>query len=328
MTLVPPGTHIPFVRPTGVAGLVRAAVVDNVAGVRDAILDVVGNTRDVWQLDDGSWPTITRRSWLSYHWHAAYDPTALPNTSHGARPGDPVHGLVDTYLPGDTNTPTARPASIVEDFTDSTDGAPWPAVRWAAGLTPTGGGATVSGRAGLIKSGSAGGYAGDDAATVRALNTYSSVEVEFDFTLDAHTDAHFRVNARCDTSSLDMANGVAVAFWHDRVTAGVAADWTYTAAAEASKTHGASVTYRARVVLATQAGGGSLLRVRTWPAGQSEPATWDIDTTLATVPASGYLGFVSTGVSAAAANTTRFDSIRVYTAPPTATPAWWGSWAG
>lgn len=327
MTVIPPGQEIQFVQPSGIAGLVRAAVIGNVAGVRDAILDVVGNARDVYQLEDGTWPTIQRREWLSYHWHARTNPAVLPTADNGARVGDPVHGLAEGFIPGDASLPVARQATVVEDFADAADGPGWPTARWVDGLVPAGGGPSVSGRTGILASGVAGGYSGDDAAAVRLAAQYADVEIEFDFTLDTHTDSHFRINLRCDNASMDMGNGATLAIWQDRITAGTAAEWVYASKAIMSKTHTGGATYRARIILARQSTGDALLRARTWPSGQAEPAGWDVDTALSGLPTSGYVGFVSTGISAAASNKNRFDNIRLYTIPPTDTPAWWGSWS-
>src|SRR5690606_5053918 len=85
-------------RPEGVAQRVRDAITDNTLGVRDAILDVVGNTRTVTQHADGTWPKVTRRPWLQYRWLALHQPLAFPTAADGAVDGDEVAGFASTFV--------------------------------------------------------------------------------------------------------------------------------------------------------------------------------------------------------------------------------------
>ena len=61
MTEIPAGTKVRFVRPDGVAALVKDAISRNLAGVRDLIVQSGGNVVEVSQNPDGSWPLLATR---------------------------------------------------------------------------------------------------------------------------------------------------------------------------------------------------------------------------------------------------------------------------
>ena len=343
MTEIPAGTKVRFVRPDGVAALVKDAISRNLAGVRDLIQQVGGNVVEVGQNSDGTWPTVTRRPGVRYRWVARYNLSKLPDSTVGAQDGDEITGYASMWIGatvtppptdsgGGTTTPppppppTDRVAVITETFTGVTDGAPWPSTRWTPGSKPAGGGATVTGGVGRLVTGTAGSWASTDAVSVRAANVVRDVEIMFDFTI-VTADTKASVHLRSDSGVLDSVAGVCLDLTPTNVVLTHVTSGAWTTDVTKAKDHTRGATYRARVIVATQTGGATLIRARTWPTAATEPTTWDIDT--ATVPAPttpGYYGFSVPGIGAGAGTVT-FDNITVYDRPPTSGSGW-GTWSG
>ena len=331
MTEIAPGTKVRFVRPDGVAALVRDAITRNLAGVRDLITQTGGNVVEVPQNPDGSWPLLaTRQPGIRYRWVARYNLSKLPDSTVGAQNGDEISGYasmwIDTTTPPPPPPPTDRVAVITETFTGVTDGAPWPSTRWTPGSKPAGGGATVTGGVGRLVTGTAGSWASTDAVSVRAANVVRDVELAFDFTI-VTADTRASVHFRSDSGVLDSVAGVCLDLTPTNVFLNHVTSGVWTTDVTKAKDHTRGATYRARVIVATQTGGATLIRARTWPIAATEPTTWDIDT--ATVPAPttpGYYGFSVPGIGAGAGTVT-FDNITVYDRPPTSGSGW-GTWSG
>lgn len=336
MTVVPNGTRVPFVRPEGVAQRVRDAITDNTLGVRDAILDVVGNTRTITQNEDGTWPKVTtRRAWLQYRWLALHQPLAFPTAADGAVDGDEVAGFASTFVGAAAapSTPQTRTASFTETFAGLMNGDPWPTNRWILGqVGAPGGAATVDGEQGRLVSGRTGGYNGtaDMTGVASKMPAARDVELEFTFTLGATTESEIRVNLRTAETDMNMATGIAIGFNRAGVKASVAHEWTYKTIGTATKAHTPNTPYRARVIVATQANGSTLIRARSWLPSTAEPAGWDVSTTTVEPGSSqpGQWGFLTPGIGDPASNVVRVDNITAYTSPDAATTAWWGTWVG
>ena len=331
MTEIPAGTKVRFVRPDGVAALVKDAISRNLAGVRDLIVQSGGNVVEVSQNPDGSWPLLaTRQPGIRYRWVARYQPASLPDASVGAVDGDEVTGHASMWV-GDTTTPppttpAERSPMLAETFTGVADGSPWPAARWTIGAHPAGGGADVYGATGRITTGAAGSWAPADVASVRAVPLLRDLEAVFDFILTTD-ETRLSVHARSDSGVLDTVNGISVDITPSSVVLAHAAAGAWSTDVTAPKTHARGTTYRARVIVATQTGGATLIRARTWPIAATEPATWDIDTS--TVPAPntpGYMGFTVPGVGSGRGVVT-LDNVTVYDRPPTSGSGW-GTWNG
>ena len=343
MTEVAPGTKVRFVRPDGVAALVRDAIARNLAGVRDLITQTGGNVVEVPQNPDGSWPLLaTRRPGIRYKWVARYQPTRLPDASVGAVDGDEVTGHASMWVgvavapsaPGDTTTPTTPPPTtpvervpmIAETFTGVTDGSVWPAARWTIGARPAGGGADVYGGAGRITTGTVGSWAPADMASVRAVTLLRDVEAVFDFILTTD-ETRMSFHARSDSGILDTVNGVSLDVTPSSVVLAHATGGAWSTDVTTPKTHARGTTYRARVIVATQTGGATLIRARTWPTAAAEPTTWDIDTTTVPAPKTpGYTGFTVPGIGAGRGVVT-LDNVTFYDRPP-ADGSGWGTWVG
>lgn len=313
----------------GLADRVRAAVQTNAAGILDTLAGLLGNARNIDQLPDGSWPTVTRNPRLAYRWCAKHDPARLPTTEDGALPGDEFVGATDAFLPGETvTTPETRTAALRETFAGVLDGATWPNTRWVTAHNPTGGAVTVTDEVGVLTTGKTGNYDSADTANVRTVTAWRDFEVEFTFTLPNLPDAEVRWVARADKDTLDPANGVVIAFTPTTVKAAHVLDWAYRVDASTTTTHSPGVRYRARIIIATQTSGDTLLRARSWATDGTEPSQWTIDTTLDTIPtAAGFTGMSVPGVGDAVASTVHVDDVTVYTRPAASNPEWWGTWA-
>ena len=334
MTVVPNGTRVPFVRPEGVAQRVRDAITDNTLGVRDAILDVVGNTRTITQHEDGTGPKVTnRRAWLEYRWLARYQPLVIPTAADGAVDGDEVAGFASTFVGATIVLQPPRAAVFTETFTGAVTGDPWPTARWILGRVGSpGGAAVVDGGQGRLVSGRTGGYNGTADMTGVAAKTAAlrDVELEFTFTLGSTTESEVRVNLRTAEVDMNMATGIAIGFNRAGVDVSVANAWTYKKVGAAAKAHTPSTPYRARVVAATQADGSTLIRAKSWPATAAEPAVWDVSTTTVE-PGSAQLGmwgFLTPGIGDPASNVVMIDNVAAYDRPAADDPGRWGTWAG
>lgn len=328
MSEVAPGTKVRFVRPDGVAALVKDAITRNLAGVRDLITQTGGNVVEVPQNPDGSWPLLTtRRPGIRYRWVARYQPTRLPDASVGAVDGDEVTGHASMWVGGTTTPPTTpveRVPLIAETFTGVADGSVWPASRWTIGARPAGGGADVYGAAGRITTGAVGSWAPADVASVRAVPLLRDVEAVFDFVITTD-ETRLAFHTRSDSDVLDTVKGVSVDITPSSVVLAHATEGAWVADVTTPKTHARGTTYRARVIVATQTGGATLIRARTWPTAAAEPTTWDINTT--TVPAPntpGYTGFAVPGISAGRGVVT-IDNVTLYDRAPV-DGSGWGTW--
>lgn len=207
-------------------------------------------------------------------------------------------------LPGDTWEPAtaADPApQTVQTFTLS-DGAAWPS-PWVAAQTPAGGGATVVGQAGQLKTGAAGNYADTDTVSVR-YGTAANVDVTFTARL-VTAEPYPKVVLRSDQDSLDPGNGVIVGWSKTGMSVTTVTNWTYSTVATASKAHTVGVDYRVRVSAA-----GGTVRARTWQTGTAEPGTWDVTATV-TNTAAGFAGLSVSGGTTATAQTVLFDDITI-----------------
>lgn len=337
---------MPFVQPDGVARLVKDAISRNLLGLRDLIASYGGNVVEVPQNPDGSWPTLSaRRPGVRYRWVARYNPARIPDATVGAVDGDEVGGFSSLWIgaavtvppvtdPTPTDpTPTTPPpppertAAVAETFTGVTDGSAWPVARWTAGAKPSGGGAVVSGAAGRLTTGTVGSWAPADLVSVRAVQSMRDVEVVADVVL-ATDDTRLSVHARSDSGILDTINGVAVDVTPTNLVLTHATAGAWTTDVTVPKTHTRGATYRARIIVASQTGGKTLIRARTWPTAATEPAKWDIDTT--TVPApttAGYVGFTVPGIGAGRGVVT-LDNVTIYDRPSTIDGSGWGTWAG
>lgn len=336
MTVVPNGTRVPFVRPEGVVPRVRDAITDNTLGLRDAILDIVGNTRTITQNPDGTWPKVTtRRAWLTYRWVVTRQPLVFPTADDGAADGDEVAGFASAFVgaAATPTTPQTRTAAFTETFTGLMNGDPWPATRWTLGqVGAPGGAAVVDGEQGRLVSGRTGGYNGtaDMTGVASKMLPLRDVELEFTFTLGATTESEIRVNLRTAETDMNLATGLSIAFSRVLVEATVANAWTYKKVGTVAKTHTPNTPYRARVIVATQANGSTLIRARSWLPSTAEPAGWDVSTTTVEPGSSqpGQWGFLTPGIGDPASNAVRVDNITAYTSPDAATTAWWGTWTG
>lgn len=202
---------------------------------------------------------------------------------------------VDEWVP----TLTAAPPSSVQ-VTDFSTGTVWPS-PWTIARTPSGGGATVASGRGRLTTGAAGNYAGADSVAARYGNQVSDSDVTFLFRL-VSTYPYPRVIFRSPQADLDAASGVVVLIEKTRMYAQTVASYTGTTVGNVDKTHTVGADYRCRIRLV-----GTTIQARTWAAGTTEPAAWEIN---ATVPAgTGYQGLVVGSGAPAAAQIVDFDDI-------------------
>lgn len=169
-------------------------------------------------------------------------------------------------------------------FTGLTNGAAWPA-PWVA-YAPGGGTATVQAEKGRLATGTVGGWADQDSIFVQYTGTPNDVEVLFTMWVDPAGDL---------TPHLILRNAGAVNNTQRRAT--IKFDWDGWVVQEADAWNdtpivakqplaiaGANIKCRARVQ-------GMNIKARVWLAANAEPGTWQVDTTITKVGASGGLGF-------------------------------------
>ena len=115
-------------------------------------------------------------------------------------------------------------------------------------------------------------------------------------------------------ANLDPRTGVSVGWSASSMNVTEISSGTYNVVKTVARAFTKGVDYQLRVSLQ-----GSKLNVRSWPAAQVEPQTWDITTT--TAATNGYLGLCVGSGSAAGSQTVAFDDVAVTTGGG----AGWGS---
>lgn len=189
-------------------------------------------------------------------------------------------------------------ANINETFTGSNGSVP-------SGWTVTGSGtASIQSNAFRIVSPSSGTYVTERASRAGLANGDLLVDVTVSTLAENYPEILVR-----SSSATSYANGYAVVLLPadsllqiseltagTRVVLGTGASFTYTAGA----------TYRVRFRWQ-----GSTLQAKIWPVAGSEPASWMVDTSDASVTAAGTLHLASTSGATAAARTTTWDNLVV-----------------
>ena len=106
--------------------------------------------------------------------------------------------------------------------------------------------------------------------TQRAANVLRDVELAFDFTI-VTADTKASVHLRSNSGVLDSVAGVSLDLTPTNVFLNHVTSGAWTRDVTKAKDHTRGVTYRARVIVATQTGGATLIRARTWPITATAP---------------------------------------------------------
>lgn len=190
------------------------------------------------------------------------------------------------------------------DFTGS-DGAALPAV-FVASAVFNGGTGTIQSNRGRLGTGTAGGYASSDKQAYRIdIGSVTDCEVLVSFTIDA-TECYPFFHVRSASAEIDEATTYRLRLGRDHLILEKVIAFSYTALGEGPTgqiTEGVQYTLRFRAV-------GSSLQARMWAAGGTEPSSWQIDVTDASIT-SGYLGVEAAGGAAASATYVYFDNLAI-----------------
>ena len=190
-------------------------------------------------------------------------------------------------------------------FAGLANGAAWPA-PWVVGQSPTGGGVTVQGARGELKTGNTvGNYSSTDAASAR--HSAQSANFTIVYTWQQVDNVHCRFVLRCDSPTLDPQDGIIVSHHGSSLSMSQVAGWVYTSLGSAAKTWTKGVDYKVKITA-----NGSTVQAKAWLASATEPAAWDVTATV-TRTASGYLGFWAGTDAAAASQRASYDAITVTT---------------
>ncbi len=168
---------------------------------------------------------------------------------------------------------------LADDFS-GTNGAAWDGSKWGLGSAPlqgTGGGASLLSGQGVLAASNYGNFSGDSMISRRMLiSGADDVNILLSFRFDS-TDSYLMLHARHTENALDRKNGYALLISKPDDTFRIIEIATYVQSnledpVEFAYTEG--VTYKARFRVV-----GTTLKAKVWVATDSEPGTWDIETT-------------------------------------------------